>query len=124
MYASALFESQASFDDRVTDAPHHVLAHSLAPQGYTLVLAADCLWLVDSQRHLLSTLVAQLAHTSKARALIFAGFHTTAWPVRAFVERAKAAGLEADWEAQHEGRWLLGPTVGDEEFGEIGRAHV
>lgn len=80
---------------------------------FDMVMAADVLWVSSQHAHLLHSICALLAHTSEARAVIVAGFHTGRPATARFFEAAREAGLVPDAMAKFGGMYERS-VLGDE----------
>ena len=80
---------------------------------FDMVMAADVLWVSSQHAHLLHSICALLAHTSEARAVIVAGFHTGRPATARFFEAAREAGLVPDATAKFGGMYERS-VLGDE----------
>ena len=78
---------------------------------FTVILCADCLWVIGEHQSLVRSMLHFLPRSSKARVWIVAGFHTGRAALASFFDVATEEGLEVEkiWERDVDGKereWL------------------
>ena len=78
---------------------------------FTVILCADCLWVIGEHQSLVRSMLHFLPQSDKARVWVVAGFHTGRAALTSFFDVATEEGLEVEkiWERDVDGKereWL------------------